>query len=103
MRGAAFTWSNNRSNGVWARLDRFLISPVILSWFPNLVQNCIPRSISDHSAITLGNSDDKWGPGPFRFHNRWLDDKILMKEVKREIGRAQNSSHKTVSRMPSSA
>ena len=83
LRGMSFTWSNNKDEGVWARLDRFLVSLVMLSWFPALVQRGLARSISDHSAITLGDSEDKWGPCPFRIHNKWLEDKELMAEVRK--------------------
>ncbi|KAK2634788.1 hypothetical protein Ddye_029580 [Dipteronia dyeriana] len=31
IRGVDFTWSNNREKGSWARLDRFLLSPILLS------------------------------------------------------------------------
>ena len=31
LRGIPFTWSNYRENACWARLDRFLVSHVILS------------------------------------------------------------------------
>ncbi|KAK0595713.1 hypothetical protein LWI29_009285 [Acer saccharum] len=82
LRGAAFTWSNNKANGVWARLDCFLVSPIFMSWFPSLVQKCVPRTISNHCAITLGCNEEVWGPGPFRFHNRWLEDKKLMSKVR---------------------
>ncbi|KAK2640833.1 hypothetical protein Ddye_022596 [Dipteronia dyeriana] len=54
LNGISFTWSNNRENVVWARLDKFLISSWILAWFPKLFQRGIPRSISDHNAILLG-------------------------------------------------
>ncbi|KAK2651474.1 hypothetical protein Ddye_011330 [Dipteronia dyeriana] len=77
----SFTWSNNREVGSWARLDRFLVSPIILSWCPNLVQIGLPISISDHCAINLGVSKDNWGLRPFRFFNKWLEDKVLLAEV----------------------
>ncbi|KAK2634507.1 hypothetical protein Ddye_029299 [Dipteronia dyeriana] len=84
IRGLVFSWSNNRVNGNWARLDRFLVSPSVLSWFPDLVQMGLPRSISDHSAITIGISIDKGGPMLFRFNNEWLHDRELMCQVKKE-------------------
>ncbi|KAK3189602.1 hypothetical protein Dsin_029163 [Dipteronia sinensis] len=84
MQGGDFTWSNNRIGGSWARLDRFLMSPIMLSWFPNLMQTGYPRTISNHSAITLGASKLEWGPRPFRIDNAWLEDKELMAEVKKK-------------------
>ncbi|KAK3228408.1 hypothetical protein Dsin_000289 [Dipteronia sinensis] len=61
------------------RLDRFLISPWILSWFPKLAQNGLPRIVSDHNAITLGEPRDDRAPSPFHFYNNWLEDDELMK------------------------
>ncbi|KAK3200245.1 hypothetical protein Dsin_023660 [Dipteronia sinensis] len=37
MHGSKFTCSNNRDHEAWARLDRFLLSPIILSWLPNII------------------------------------------------------------------
>ncbi|KAK2650727.1 hypothetical protein Ddye_018216 [Dipteronia dyeriana] len=82
LHGIPFTWSNNKVKGAWARLDRFLVSLIILSWFPNIVQRSLPRSISDHSAIILGVSKDNWGSSPFRLFNGWLGDKELLEEEK---------------------
>ncbi|KAK3199564.1 hypothetical protein Dsin_022979 [Dipteronia sinensis] len=79
MQGMSFTWSNHRERASCARLDRFLISPGILSWFSNLLQSGLPRNLSDHNAITLGERIVDWGPKPFRFSNDWLEDRMLMK------------------------
>ncbi|KAK3183049.1 hypothetical protein Dsin_030335 [Dipteronia sinensis] len=75
LRGVNYTWSNNKENGTWARLDRFLVSPILLIWFLNMEQTGLPRTISDHSTLTLGSSKDYWGPRPFKFNNEWLEDK----------------------------
>ncbi|KAK3198650.1 hypothetical protein Dsin_022065 [Dipteronia sinensis] len=78
---ASFTWSNNREKASWARLDRFLIAPEILLWFPSLFQRVLPRSLSDHNAIVIGERKEDWGPSPFRFYNDWLEEKALMQEA----------------------
>ncbi|KAK3183580.1 hypothetical protein Dsin_030866 [Dipteronia sinensis] len=72
MWGSSFTWSYNREEESWARLDRFWVSPQILSWFPNLLQCGLLRSVSDHNAVTLGEPKNDWGPCSFRFYNSWL-------------------------------
>ncbi|KAK2651351.1 hypothetical protein Ddye_011207 [Dipteronia dyeriana] len=59
--------ANNRGNSEWD-LDE---------------ERSLPRSISDHSAIMLGILEDIWGLCPFRFHNKWLEDKSMLKEVKK--------------------
>ncbi|KAK3221691.1 hypothetical protein Dsin_008716 [Dipteronia sinensis] len=70
-----------RDEASWARLDRFLISPKILLWFPNLLQFGLPRSLSNHNAILIGEKAVDWGPKPFHLFNGWLEDKEMMKEA----------------------
>ncbi|KAK2641015.1 hypothetical protein Ddye_022778 [Dipteronia dyeriana] len=81
MQGMAHTWFNNREFESWARLDRFLCDPMILSWFPHLVQKGLCKSLSDHNLVHFGDFGVDWGPKPFRFFNGWLEDKDLMVEV----------------------
>ncbi|KAK3199766.1 hypothetical protein Dsin_023181 [Dipteronia sinensis] len=66
----------------WARLDRFLCDPLFFSWFPQLVQKELGRSLSDHNPIFLGDSEVDWGPKPFWFLNGWLEDKALLEGVR---------------------
>lgn len=82
LQGISFTWSNNREQAFWAHLDKFLISPWILFWFPKLSQKGLPRSISDHSAVMIGEPRVDPGPYPFRFYNDWLEDDELMSKAK---------------------
>ncbi|KAK3198666.1 hypothetical protein Dsin_022081 [Dipteronia sinensis] len=79
--GMSYMWSNQREEAVWARLDRFLISTEILSWFPNLQQVGLSRSLSDHNAIALCEHEAEEGPRPFRCLNEWLEDGDLIKLV----------------------
>ena len=53
LTGGKYTWSSNRVEPTYCRLDRFLISPRISLTFANLKQNVLPRSLSDHNAISL--------------------------------------------------
>ncbi|KAK3199960.1 hypothetical protein Dsin_023375 [Dipteronia sinensis] len=76
-----FTWSNNREKASWERLDRFLIYPKIVCWFPNLIQKGLPRSLSDHNTVMIGEEKDERGSTPFRFVNSWLHENGLMKEA----------------------
>ncbi|KAK3227785.1 hypothetical protein Dsin_007647 [Dipteronia sinensis] len=78
IHGVTFTWSNNREQEAWARLDRFLLSQEILIWFPNLIQKGLERSLSDHYLIMLGEQKDDWGPCPFQLYNSWLENKDLI-------------------------
>ncbi|KAK2644705.1 hypothetical protein Ddye_019900 [Dipteronia dyeriana] len=49
-----FTWTNNRNNASWARLDKFLCDPLFLSWFPALLQKGLNKSLSDHNPVMIG-------------------------------------------------
>ncbi|KAK3219592.1 hypothetical protein Dsin_013562 [Dipteronia sinensis] len=82
LHGMAFTWSNNKEDESWARLDRFLCDHLFISWFPQLVQKGLGRSLSDHNPIFLGESEVDWGPKPFWFLNGWLEDKVLLEGVR---------------------
>ncbi|KAK3222042.1 hypothetical protein Dsin_009067 [Dipteronia sinensis] len=81
LTGFPFTWTNLREKDSWARLNHFLISPEILSWFPKLIQTGHLGSLSDHSAVSIGEPQMDWGPCPFRFYNGWLEDKVMMNDV----------------------
>ncbi|KAK3226820.1 hypothetical protein Dsin_006682 [Dipteronia sinensis] len=64
-----------------ARLDNFLISHLMLNWFPKLVQRGLFGSLSNHIVIMIGEPKQDWGPYPFRFYNDWLEDNEAMKEA----------------------
>ncbi|KAK3189252.1 hypothetical protein Dsin_028813 [Dipteronia sinensis] len=82
MLGSNFTWTNSREKGTWAKLDRFLISPKLLSWYPKMEQHCLSRNLSDHCLITIGVPKDDWGPTPFRFFNNWKEDKEMIGDAR---------------------
>ncbi|KAK2639891.1 hypothetical protein Ddye_027686 [Dipteronia dyeriana] len=79
--GMSFTWSNQREVESWPKLDRFMISPEILSLFSKMQQIGLPRSISDHYVIALCDRKMEWGPRPFRLLNEWFEDSDMMKKV----------------------
>ena len=81
LQGMSFTWTNFRDRASWSRLDRFLISPTMLSWFPNMVQRGLSRGLSYHNAIALGESKMDWGPWPFRFLDGWLEDRSMIADA----------------------
>lgn len=79
---AAFTWSNFRETAVCRRLDRFLFSEAWEDSFPQVKQLALARVTSDHCPIQLDTSNLKWGPGPFRFENMWLEHPDFKKNFK---------------------
>ncbi|KAK2634859.1 hypothetical protein Ddye_029651 [Dipteronia dyeriana] len=78
LHGVSFTRTNHREKVSWVRLDRFLISPTILSWLPDLVQVGLPLSISDHNAIMIGGG----GGGGRKIGEK--NDRIKKKDLVRE-------------------
>ncbi|KAL9690588.1 hypothetical protein QQ045_010992 [Rhodiola kirilowii] len=74
-----FTWSN-RSGA--SRLHKFLVSPEVVSLWPNLKQWGMTKELSDHAAIALREEAKNWGMKPFRFISAWLEHPGLGKEIK---------------------
>ncbi|KAL9689931.1 hypothetical protein QQ045_010322 [Rhodiola kirilowii] len=69
--GRKFTWGNR--NGA-SRLDMFLISPGLLSLWPNMEQRGLDKGPSDHAAVALLEENKFWGRRPFRLLDVWLED-----------------------------
>ncbi|RVW19586.1 hypothetical protein CK203_115950 [Vitis vinifera] len=66
LRNAPFTWSNMQEFPVCKRLDRFMYSNEWEHYFPQSLQEALPRRTSDHWPIVLETNPFKWGPTPFR-------------------------------------
>ncbi|XP_057418410.1 uncharacterized protein LOC130712600 [Lotus japonicus] len=69
-----YTWFSSRNQGIWSRLDRWLVSDEVLVTFSNMSQSVLPWNVSDHRAVGLffGVSDS--GPKPFYYFNHWVDE-----------------------------
>ena len=72
LRNASFAWSNMQESPVCKRLNRFLYSNEGGQFFPQRLQEALPRRTLDHWPIVLDTNPFKWGPTPFRFENMWL-------------------------------
>ena len=72
LRNAPFTWSNMQESPVCKRLDQFLYSNEWEHFFPQSLQEVLPRWTLDHWPMVLDTNPFKWGPTPFRFENMWL-------------------------------
>jgi hypothetical protein len=70
--GGTFTWSNNREQPFWSKIDIFLVSPNWEAQFPDLVQKRLPRHCSDHFPILLDGGGIQGGRRYFKFENMWL-------------------------------
>ncbi|GKC54978.1 RNA-directed DNA polymerase, eukaryota [Tanacetum coccineum] len=72
MEGYSFTWAHPSASKM-SKLDRFLLSNGLLSFFPHLSAVCLDRHLSDHRPILLKEVHSDFGPTPFRFFHSWLD------------------------------
>ena len=72
LRNTSFTWSNMQEIPIYKRLDRFLFTVEWDNFFPQCIQEALPRWTSNHIPVCLVTNPFKWGPTPFRFENMWL-------------------------------
>jgi hypothetical protein len=86
LQNAEFTWSNNRENVIWCRLDRFSFSTGWEDDFPEIRQLALTRVTSDHCPVLLDTINVKWGPSPFRFENLWLEHPSFKENFKKWWG-----------------
>lgn len=86
LMGGNSTWSNSRDNPVMSRIDRFLISNMLLMQLVGLGQKVLNRPISDHFPICIDSNGIIWGPGPFRLDNKWLRVMGFKQLVEKEWG-----------------
>ncbi|CAN0886591.1 Transposon TX1 uncharacterized 149 kDa protein [Linum grandiflorum] len=96
--GPPFTWSNRShtpSSVIECRLDRFLISPEVLSNFETAKVHHLTDVGSDHRAISLQLSPPVTAHhhSTFRFGNRWLSNPEVMEIVSSSWAEPVEGSH----------
>lgn len=79
MAGGLYTWSNSSSA---FRLDRFLLSSLLVDYFTQFTQKWMSRVLSDHFPILLEGGSQRRGRIPFRFENMWLRVDNFVDKVK---------------------
>ncbi|XP_057418339.1 uncharacterized protein LOC130712522 [Lotus japonicus] len=74
LQNGEFTWFSGRNDGLWSRLDRWLVSDEVLLFFANISQIVFSWNISDHIAVGLLFGVPDAGPKPFHYFNHWADE-----------------------------
>ncbi|XP_058726606.1 uncharacterized protein LOC131597964 [Vicia villosa] len=70
-KGQKYTWFSGDGK-VKSRIDRFLLSSVIVNRWEVVGQLIGDRDISDHFPIWIKTDVANWGPKPFKFNNEWF-------------------------------
>jgi hypothetical protein len=66
-----YTWSNNRSNPTFEKLDRFLVNPEWDLLYHNAMVRGLDRSLSDHVPLILQTKDKRNRSHEFRYELSW--------------------------------
>ncbi|XP_058766616.1 uncharacterized protein LOC131640222 [Vicia villosa] len=82
-KGKRFTWFSGDGR-CKSRLDRFLVSNLILDRWGIVGQFVGKREISDHCPVWLMIDKGNWGPKPFKFNNEWFKHKDFFCFVEKE-------------------
>ncbi|XP_022041103.1 uncharacterized protein LOC110943678 [Helianthus annuus] len=85
MTGRKFTYMSDDGNKL-SKIDRMLVSDNFMSKWPNAGLKPYPRVYSDHCPLMLCTESENFGPIPFRFFNRWLEDRRLVEIVTLVMG-----------------
>lgn len=70
--GRKYMWYKADGSAM-SRLDHFLVSEEWLNVWSGLSQWGLKRSVLDHCAVVLKESEVNWGPKPFRMMRCWED------------------------------
>lgn len=82
-KGKTFTWFSGDGNSK-SRIDRFLLSSVVIDRWDVKGQLIGDRDISDHCPIWIIPENLNWGPKPFKFNNEWFSHVSFIPFVEHE-------------------
>ncbi|KAL4387080.1 hypothetical protein GQ457_09G021970 [Hibiscus cannabinus] len=85
MCGSSFTWFRSGTNISASKIDRFLVSPEICSWFPDASQYTLNRALSDHCPVLLKEGQRVATHRPFKWFNHWAEDPDFDKMIKEKF------------------
>ncbi|GJV94416.1 RNA-directed DNA polymerase, eukaryota [Tanacetum coccineum] len=72
LEGYSFTWAHPSASKM-SKLDRFLVTDGLLSFFPHISAVCLDRHLSDHRPILLRELISDFGATPFRLYHSWIN------------------------------
>ncbi|GMI76747.1 hypothetical protein HRI_001344000 [Hibiscus trionum] len=90
--GDSFTWFRRGSQVSASRIDRMLISPIFLNWYPNATLSSLPRNLSDHKAIVLQEPAARSKNRPFKLFTYWLNYLDLAKAIQNVLETSSSAS-----------
>lgn len=70
-KGKNFSWFSGDDKSK-SRIDRFLLSSVVVNRWEVVGQLIGDMDISDHCPIWIISDNHDWGPKPFKFNNEWF-------------------------------
>ncbi|GMI90851.1 hypothetical protein HRI_002754400 [Hibiscus trionum] len=83
--GECYTWFRGGHSVAASRLDRFLMSPEFLVWFPSIIQVSLPRSLSDHKPVIIKEHTVNSKARPFKLFSHWLNFPEVLQLTKSAI------------------
>ncbi|XP_058775266.1 uncharacterized protein LOC131649524 [Vicia villosa] len=78
-----YTWFGGDGKAM-SRIDRFLLSNVVVNRWDVIGQMVGDRDISDHCPIWVMTEKYNWGPKPFKFNNEWFSFDSFIPFVEKE-------------------
>ncbi|XP_058767498.1 uncharacterized protein LOC131641214 [Vicia villosa] len=82
-KGKKFSWYGGDGKSK-SRIDRFLLSNIVVNRWEVIGQFIGDRDVSDHYPIWLKSDKYNWGPKPFRFNNEWFSYDSFVPFVEKE-------------------
>ncbi|XP_058765777.1 uncharacterized protein LOC131639291 [Vicia villosa] len=82
-KGKKYSWYSGDGRAM-SRIDRFLVSNVVVNRWGLVGQFIGCRDVSDHCPVWLVKDRENWGPKPFKFNNEWFSFKSFIPFVETE-------------------